>query len=176
MLRVAQFEKVSFEEYLRAFIDVYPKCNSEEDIKCIKEYYDAIELPTRATSGSAGYDFRLPMAIILEPDQSMIIPTGIRAYIEEGWMLAVFPRSGLGFKYRVQLDNTVGIIDSDYYSSKNEGHIIIKITNDSKNSDNTLRLDDHDKFVQGVFIPYGITVDDKADGLRDGGFGSTDGK
>ena len=46
--------------------------------------------------------------------------------------LSIFPRSGLGFKHRLQLDNTVGIIDSDYYGSSNEGHIFIKITCDAK--------------------------------------------
>ena len=59
--------------------------------------------------------------------------------MEPEWVLKCYPRSGLGFKYRLQLNNTVGIIDSDYYYSDNEGHIFAKITNDS-NEDKTLSL------------------------------------
>ena len=87
-------------------------------------------------------------------------------------MLHIYPRSGLGFRYRLQLDNTVGIIDSDYYDSDNEGHILIKVTNDSK-SGKTLSLNPWDGFAQGIFLEYGITVDDDAQGVRNGGFGST---
>ena len=78
----------------------------------------------------------------------------------------------MGFKYRLQLDNTVGIIDSDYSGSDNEGHIFIKITNDS-NSGKILKLEKGDAFAQGVFTEYGITVDDDANDVRNGGFGST---
>ena len=102
----------------------------------------------------------------------MKIPTGIRVKIAEGWVLKLYPRSGLGFKYRLQLNNTVGIIDSDYYNSDNEGHIFIKVTNDS-NEGKTLTLQPGEGFAQGIFVEYGITVDDEADGVRNGGFGST---
>jgi dUTP pyrophosphatase len=84
----------------------------------------------------------------------------------------IFPRSGLGFKFRIQLNNTVGIIDSDYYGSDNEGHIFIKITNDS-NEGRTLSLKKGDGFAQGVFLPYGVTSDDETAAVRNGGFGST---
>ncbi len=50
-----------------------------------------------------------------------MLPTGIRVRMQNGWVLQCFPRSGLGFKFRLQLNNTVGIIDSDYYGSDNEG-------------------------------------------------------
>ena len=104
-----------------------------------------------------------------------MIPTGVRVRIDEGWVLSIYPRSGLGFKFRLQLDNTVGIIDSDYYNSANEGHIFIKITNDSK-EEKKVSLLSGDAFAQGVFTQFGITVDDDADGVRDGGMGSTDAK
>ena len=97
----------------------------------IYELYDKVKLPQRATKGSAGYDFFAVTDIELKPGESLKIPTGIRAKIDEGWVLKIYPRSGLGFKYRLQLDNTVGIIDSDYYNSSNEGHIMIKMTNNS---------------------------------------------
>ena len=92
--------------------------------------------------------------------------------MEEGWVFKIYPRSGLGFKFRLQLNNTVGIIDSDYYNASNEGHIFIKITNDS-NEQKTVSLDAGDAFAQGIFDEYGITFDDDADGIREGGFGST---
>ena len=129
-------------------------------------------MPGRATVGSAGYDFYSPLDFVLSPGQTIKIPTGIRARIEDGWVLMIFPRSGLGFKFRIQLNNTVGIIDSDYYGSDNEGHIFIKITNDS-NEGKTLSLKKGDGFAQGVFLPYGITSDDETAAVRNGGFGST---
>ena len=92
--------------------------------------------------------------------------------MQEDWVLQLFPRSGLGFKFRLQLNNTVGIIDSDYYYSDNEGHIFAKVTNDS-NEGKTLKVDAGAGFMQGIFLQYGITIDDDAQGIRNGGFGST---
>ena len=90
-------------------------------------------------------------------------------------MLKCYPRSGLGFKYRMQLDNTVGIIDSDYYNADNEGHIMAKITNDTK-EDKIMEIENGKGFMQGIFVEYGITEDDDANGIRTGGFGHTDNK
>ena len=103
------------------------------------------------------------------------MPTGIRARIADGWVLCLFPRSGLGFKYRLQLNNTVGVIDSDYYRSDNEGHIFCKITNDSREG-KTLSVKAGEGFVQGIFLPFGITEDDASTEKRNGGFGSTTGR
>ncbi len=167
MKSVARFEKVSFEQFLKDFKDTYPLSDDT-----IKKIYDNIKLPKRATKGSAGYDFYAPTEIILNPGETAKIPTGIRAYIEDGYVLEIYPRSGLGFKYRLQLNNTVGIIDSDYYNSKNEGHIFIKITNDS-NEGKSVNVLEGDGFAQGIFKEFFITYDDEADGIRDGGFGST---
>ena len=83
----------------------------------------------------------------------------------------IFPRSGLGFKYRLQLDNTVGIIDSDYSLSDNEGHIHIRMTNNSH--EKTLELRAGSAFAQGVFLPYGLADGDSVSEVRNGGFGST---
>ena len=129
-------------------------------------------LPQRATSGSAGYDFKSPIHFILQPGQTIKIPTGIRVKIDDGWWLGCLPRSGLGFKYRLQLNNTMGVIDSDYYYSDNEGHIFAKITNDS-NEDKAIEVKAGDGFMQAIFIPYGITYSDSANGVRNGGMGST---
>ena len=163
MKKIAKFEKVSLRQFEYSWKDTF---GEGENV------YNEIKLPHRATSGSAGYDFYSPLDFSLAPGESIKIPTGIRAKIADGWVLKIYPRSGLGFKYRLQLNNTVGIIDSDYYSSDNEWHIFIKITNDSKEG-KTLEVKKGDAFAQGIFIEYGITVDDDADGVRNGGFGST---
>ena len=148
--------------------DVFPAMSEKE----IQELYWDIKLPKRATTGSAGYDFFTPFEFTLKPGETIKIPTGIRAKMEEDWVLKLYPRSGLGFKFRLQLNNTVGIIDSDYFNSDNEGHIFAKITNDS-NEEKVLSLEKGAGFMQGIFLEYGITVDDEADGVRNGGFGST---
>lgn len=164
MKKIALFEKVSRERFLRDAADF-----TNVDLN---QVYDAIALPRRATAGSAGYDLRTPFALSLAPGQSAKIPTGLRVRIAEGWMLALYPRSGLGFKYRLQLDNTVGIIDSDYYFADNKGHIFVKITNDSRTG-KTVELSAGDAFAQGIFTEYGVTEDDDATAARTGGFGST---
>lgn len=161
MKRIAKFEKVSLEQFKADF-----------EGENADEVYAAIKLPKRATSGSAGYDFYAPYDIKLAPGETAKIPTGIRVLIEDSWVLMLYPRSGLGFKYRLQLNNTVGIIDSDYHLSENEGHIFIKITNDS-NEGKTVEIPAGTGFAQGIFVEYGITFDDEADGVRNGGFGST---
>ena len=130
-------------------------------------------LPRRATAGSAGYDFFSPLAFTLAPGESLRVPTGVRARIDDGWVLMLFPRSGLGFKYRLQLNNTVGVIDADYFGAKNEGHIHLKLTNDSREG-RALQVRAGDAVAQGLFVPFGITVDDEAVGQRTGGMGSTD--
>ena len=162
--RVARFEKVSFEQFKSGFDNL--------DSDKIKELYDSLILPKRATKGSAGYDFYAPFDIVLDPGKTIKIPTGIRVYIEENYVLKLYPRSGLGFKYRLQLNNTVGIIDSDYYYSDNEGHIFAKITNDS-NENKTVEIKKGTGFMQGIFVEYAITFDDDCQSIRNGGFGST---
>ena len=165
MKRIAKFHKVSYEQFFEG-------CKEDFTEDEIKEMYENIKLPVRATSGSAGYDIFSPFSLTLAPGESIKIPTGIRCQINEGWVLKIYPRSGLGFKYRLQLNNTVGIIDSDYFYSDNEGHIFIKITNDTHDN-KTVQIQKGTGFAQGIFVEYGITVDDEATGVRNGGFGST---
>lgn len=169
--RVARFEKVSFGQFKEGFVDSL----GEADDRKIKEAYDGLKLPRRATTGSAGYDFFSPADVMLKPGETVKIPTGIRVWMEEGWVLQCYPRSGLGFKYRLQLNNTVGIIDSDYYISDNEGHIFAKLTNDTKEG-KTVEIASGTGFMQGIFTEYGITFDDEVSELRNGGFGSTTGR
>lgn len=166
MENVARFEKVSFKEFKNACESCMSPFDVGEDE--IKAMYDQIRLPSRATEGSAGYDFYLPIMVKLDGKTCRMIPTGIRCKIKNGWMLMCCPKSGLGFKYRMQLANTVGIIDSDYYLSDNEGHIMAKLSCEREFSMNA-----GDKFMQGIFIPYGIVKGDSTNGIRNGGFGST---
>lgn len=167
MERIAAFEKVSFEQFEKDFSKNFPQVND------VKSVYDSIKLPQRATAGSAGYDFYAPVELNLKKGESLLIPTGIRSKINNGWVLKIYPRSGLGFKHRVQLDNTVGIIDADYYNSSNEGHIMIKLSCDAHDDGHTVTVNAGDGFAQGIFVQFGITFDDDASGVRDGGFGST---
>lgn len=160
MTRVAQFLRVSPERFAADWADSFPG-------EAVPEYP---ALPRRATAGSAGYDFFAPRAFTLNPGETVKLPTGVRARIADGWVLMLFPRSGLGFKYRVQLNNTVGIVDADYFGAKNEGHIFVKLTNAG---DRPLSVAAGEAFCQGVFVPFGLTEDDDADGERVGGFGST---
>lgn len=162
MERVANFYKVSKEQFLSDM--------AEERLFPTESAYENLELPKRATKGSAGYDFYSPIDFKLKPGQTIKIPTGIRCEMNSDYALFIMPRSGLGFKYQIFLSNTLALIDSDFAYSDNEGHIMIKLLNNGKKD---LYIKEGDKFCQGVFIPYGVTIDDDCDGVRNGGFGST---
>ena len=172
MKKIAKFEKVSFEQFKKdvekCFENTVYKFQTEEGIR---EVYDKIELPTRATKGSAGYDFKCPLNLLLHKDNPIVIPTGIRVKIEDGWVLKMYPRSGLGFKYGLALTNTVGIIDSDYYDSDNEGHIMIKMSHSL--GEYMVNIKQGDGIAQGIFVEFGVTEDDDVNKVRNGGFGST---
>lgn len=168
MKKIAKFEKVSFNQFKKDFMEKFPQYNEKQVI----DIYDHISLPKRATHGSAGYDFYSPIDFTLKPHETINIPTGIRVKIATGWVLALFPRSGLGFKYRLQLNNTVGIIDSDYYLSDNEGHMFVKLTNDT-NEEKEVTLKAGQGMIQGIFFEFGIVEDDDTTKQRNGGFGST---
>ena len=168
MKRVGRFHRVSEERFLEDWKDTFEDGKDAE----ILEIYREIPLPRRATAGSAGYDFYAPVDLTLKPGQTVKIPTGIRVEMEQNWVLKCYPRSGLGFKYRLQLNNTVGIIDSDYFYSDNEGHIFAKLTNDT-NQGKTVELKKGTGFMQGIFVEYGITFDDEVTTVRNGGLGST---
>lgn len=171
MKKIAKFEKVSFEQFKKDWLDTFNRALTDEELL---EIYDNIQLPKRATKGSAGYDFKSPLDFTLTPGSSIKIPTGIRCKIKDGWVLKCYPRSGLGFKFRIRLFNTVAVVDSDYFYSDNEGHIFIKLANET-NEGKLVKIKQGEGFAQGVFVEYGITVDDDEDEkeIRNGGFGST---
>ena len=139
--------------------------------------YENLKIPKRATRGSACYDMYIPFDLTLTSTGSIVIPTFIKAELDVDKVIQVYPKSGLGFKYKLQLANTVGIIDSDYYNnSDNEGHIMIKIIN---NGTQPIYFKAGDKFCQAMINTYNIMDDDSWDiknweGIeRNGGFGST---
>ena len=156
MKRIAKFHKVSFEQFKEGWMGEFPQTTEAK----LQKIYEDIKLPKRATAGSAGYDFYTPETFSLKSGETIKIPTGIRVEMEEGWVLKLYPRSGLGF------------IDSDYFYSDNEGHMFAKITNDAK-QEKTLTVEKGQGFMQGIFVEYGITVDDDATAVRNGGFWST---
>lgn len=167
MERIAKFEKVSFEQFYESVKRVGGYIMED----AVREWWENIKLPTRATTGSAGYDFYAPYMFPLSSNQWETFPTGIRCVMQPGWVLMLAPKSGLGFKYGVKLRNTQGYVDVDYAYSDNEGHIMAKLS-----AEETVFIRDGQAFMQGIFLPFGITEDDAADGVRNGGFGSTEKK
>lgn len=145
---------------------------TEFEKEALSEALKARRLPVRATAGSAGYDFFSPVSFRLTPGDSVTVPTGVRCAMDPGWVLLIAPKSGKGSRFRVMLRNTLGIIDSDYYFSDNEGHIVVQLINDNYDG-RAMDVRAGDAITQGVFLPYGVTLDDAADGVRNGGFGST---
>lgn len=136
-----------------------------------KAYDESIRLPKRATKFSAGYDFFAPYGFTLAPNDTITIPTGVKVQLDDDKFLAIVPRSSLGFKYRCQLNNTVGIIDSDYFNNeKNEGLIFIRMTN---NGDKAFTVNQGEAFCQGIILQYFLTEDDSSSEERRGGIGST---
>lgn len=132
-----------------------------------------IRLPRRGTKMSAGYDIFAPYDITLNPNEDVKVPTGIKSYMNEGEVLVIVPRSGLGSKYYVRIANTVGIIDADYFNNgNNEGHIWVKIRNESNE---IVTIKGGTGFCQGIFIPYLLVDGDNFENgqQRNGGFGST---
>lgn len=169
--RVA-IEKVSFEQFKKDWADTFSGTDKALSDDKLKKVYDELKVPRRATKGSAGYDFFSPLDFTLAPGQTIKFPTGMRAVMCRFMVLLIVPRSGQGFKYRLQLDNTIGVIDSDYAHSDNEGHIFMKLTNDSR-SGKTIKVNFNDAVAQGIFTDFYVTDDDTVSDVRNGGFGST---
>lgn len=180
MTEVGSFMKVSKQQFAKDLlayvkdnkIDNYTNCTDLWGTEYLEETFNAIGIPRRATKGSAGYDFVSPVTFALDPHKTIKIPLGIRANIKDGWFLGMFPRSSFGFNFKVMLDNTIGVIDSDYFHAENGGHIMLQITN---HGEHTLYVNAGDRIVQGVFIPFGVVIGDNTDSSRTGGFGSTGG-
>ena len=158
------FEKISFEQYFKD----HPRTSI---ISEVAEEYRDIKFPQRATAKSGGYDFYSPFSFELNPGETIKIPTGIKAYMQDDEVLKIYIRSSLGFKYDVTLSNNVGIIDADYANALNEGHIWIKLIN---HGDKTLSINKGEAIAQGIFEKYLKADNDKpVKDERVGGIGST---
>ena len=131
--------------------------------------FSAIEMPTRATINSAGYDIRSVRAMVIEPGKAAKVPTGLRAFMLDDEVLLLHIRSSLGFKYNVRLSNATGVVDSDYYFADNEGHIWLGVFNDSEKP---FEIQVGDRLAQGIFMKY-LTANDVVNTVRVGGLGST---
>ena len=158
-MRIAKFGHVSGQQY-------------RQDMGTRRDYMpaDQIPMPKRSTRGSAGYDFVSPVETLIPAGGKAVIPTGIRCEMESGWVLMLFPRSGLGFRHQIRLSNTVGVIDSDYAFAENEGHIQVSLRNPT---DTDLIISRGERFCQGIFLPYGLAEEEDSFTERTGGLGST---
>lgn len=201
-----RFEKVSLEQFIQ---DCVGFCTNEY---ALEQAYYQIKLPEAKTLDSAGFDFYAPFHIDIYSDSKVRIPTGIRWICEGeelvqygtrfGFYLQLVPRSSLGCKYRLQLSNTMGIIDADYWKSDNTGHILVDIyrppmlevvkswyTNDENGiltmvsfpkrghdafDNEVLTIEAGSAFVQGIIQPYVKLPEYTRKEVRNGGFGSTD--
>lgn len=165
------FEKVKYEAFEHDMMQYRPINFLGGEVKAA---YDNIKLPERKTKYSCGYDVKTPVDIAIQSHQSIVIPTGIKAVFNEDemqtWCLKLYARSSVGIKDKVVITNSVGLIDSDFQFSNNDGDMLIALTN---MSDETKKYKAGDRVCQAVFEIYGITSDDKASGERRGGVGST---
>lgn len=165
-----KFEKVSFEQFKKDWEKIFGSFHETD----LKKIYKNIKLPQRATEGSAGYDFFSPITLTVNPEDYVLVPTGIRFVSdlspESHIVLMIYPRSGLGFKYGMRLINSTGVIDQDYQFAANEGHIMAKFT-----SEKVFELKQGEAFCQGIITQYLVTDDDSENvkDKRTGGFGST---
>ena len=137
--------------------------------------YPEAQLPVRATVGSAGYDFFVAEDTVVYPGEIVLVPTGVKAQIDNGYWLQLAVRSSTPRKLGLILANGIGIVDGDYYNNPdNEGHIMFQVYNIRPvGTADVAVLHKGDRIGQGVFVPYAVTDDDNTCALREGGFGST---
>jgi deoxy UTP pyrophosphatase (DUTPase) len=129
-------------------------------------------LPKRSTQHSAGYDFVAAETITIDSGAIKLVPTNVKAYMQEGEVLYLYDRSSNPRKRGIVLSNSVGVIDKDYYGNPdNDGNIHAQFTNITND---VVTIEKGTAMMQGVFMPFLLADDDNASGVRVGGFGSTD--
>ncbi len=134
-------------------------------------FEDDAVLPVRGTAKSAGYDFATVEEVTIKPGETVLVKTGIKAYMFDDEVLKLYVRSSLGFKKKLMLANAVGIIDADYYNnSDNEGHIMVALHNYGKEYQVLVK---GERVAQGIFTKYLVADNDTSKTVRAGGFGST---
>ncbi|HEL1067789.1 TPA: dUTP diphosphatase [Streptococcus equi subsp. zooepidemicus] len=137
----------------------------------VSGFTDTELLPKRETAHAAGYDISVAKEVSIAPGEIVLVPTGVKAYMQDGEVLYLYDRSSNPRKKGLVLINSVGVIDGDYYNNPaNEGHIFAQMKNIT---DQTITLSAGERIVQGVFMPFLIADGDQASGERTGGFGST---
>lgn len=131
-----------------------------------------VKLPKRKTKKSAGYDFFAVEDFTLYPNKLCIVPTGVKAYMEDNEVLYLHIRSSVAFKRGVRMLNSIGVIDADFVDNPdNEGEISLGLLS---HNDDIVHIQKGERIAQGVFHKFLITDDDNAEGQRVGGIGSTD--
>ena len=131
------------------------------------------QLPHYATAGSAGLDLRACISdkIVLEPGQTVLIPTGLAIHLADAnYAAMILPRSGLGHKHGVVLGNLVGLIDSDY-----QGELMVSTWN---RGNTAFTIEPFERIAQMVIVPvvqaqFNLVADFDASDRGAGGFGST---
>ena len=141
-------------------------------VEKVSYYKDDVILPTRADKGSAGYDFYLCEDVVLNPNQTVLVPTNIKAQIDEDKVLLLYIRSSIGIKKKIILSNNTGVIDSTYYNNENnEGNICCALYNYGTG---VQVLRKGDRIMQGVIVQYHTIEDDHPlNNKRIGGIGSS---
>ena len=170
MRKVAKFEKISWGQFQKDYVDTFGE-GKTINMDDIRKIYDDIKLPCRKTRFSAGHDISIPFNITLPSKEKLMIPTGVRCKMDTDYVMIIAPRSSLGIKKGLRISNTIPVIDSDYYDADNEGHIFVSVINDGKEP---IKFKVGDNIVQALFVPYGIADDDVVTAERTGGIGSTD--
>ena len=170
MRKVAKFEKVSWGQFQKDYVDTFGE-GKTINMDDVRKIYDDIKLPCRKTRFSAGHDISIPFNITLPSKEKLMIPTGVRCKMDTDYVMIIAPRSSLGIKQGLRISNTIPVIDSDYYDADNEGHIFVSVINDGKEP---IKFKAGDNIVQALFVPYGIAEDDVVTAERTGGIGSTD--
>ena len=130
-------------------------------------------LPSYATPGSAGLDLRacLEQAVVLEPGQAQLIPTGLSMHLgDPGLAAMILPRSGLGHKHGIVLGNLVGLIDSDY-----QGPLMVSCWN---RGNGPFTIEPMERIAQMVIVPVVQASFRRVESFEstargEGGFGST---
>lgn len=130
-----------------------------------------LALPVRKTAASAGYDLAAAQSVTVPVGKVVLVPTGLKAYMEPDEFLAIYVRSSLAVKRGLMLANGVGVVDADYVDNPdNEGHIMVALYNGSGQEQ---VIQAGERVAQAIFQPFRTVDGDAAAGARTGGFGST---
>lgn len=132
------------------------KVNEELDTK----------LPERQTKASAGYDFYVVEDVEIPAYGTVMLPTNVKAYMQEDEVLMLYARSSLAIKRGLIIQNTTGIIDSDFFP--HEIKVALRNT-----TDKPVKLLKNERCAQGIFLKYLVSDNGNLDNTRDGGIGST---